>query len=120
MGNINEYPGGYDDWLIQRKTEYNKPEPEIKKRIEKPVKTKIKKSLSYKESRELEGITAKIQELEKEQSGIFKYLSDPELYEKNPDEVTGKNKRLEMLDVEIKNAYDKWEYLEKLKKSFEH
>lgn len=118
---IREYPGGYDDWLEQRKeTDLEREEKEGKNEAgqsatvdRKPQKKKVK--LSYREERELESLPGKIAELESEHSQLIDTLSDPDFYKKDPEEIENKEKRSTTVEREIEEAYRRWEYLEKLK-----
>ena len=66
-GQLQEYVGGYDDWLRQRIVRV---EPERARLTEeKPKKEKLppeKRKLSYKETRELQELPQKIEALEEE------------------------------------------------------
>lgn len=121
-GQVNEYMGGYDDWLTQKKE--NEPVGEVKEtnqkpqKEEKPGQSRKKKGLSFKENKELEELPAVIQRLEEEQKNLVSKLSDPELYKNAPDEVDSGKKRLEEIEDEISNAFERWSELEELKKSF--
>jgi len=119
-GKINEYPGGYDDWINQRSAIEDKLHNAEKEKNNKPLKIKTKKGLTYKEKKELDEIMTVIQKLEKELQDTISILSDPDLYENNPDLITVNNTKLEKLSSEIKDAYKRWDYLEKLKESFEN
>ena len=71
-GRLQEYVGGYDDWLRQR-TAPDGPLPtglkEPKPRKDKPPKEKQK--LSYKETRELETLPQKLEALEEEKQRLL-------------------------------------------------
>ncbi|MBU1869798.1 MAG: ATP-binding cassette domain-containing protein [Candidatus Omnitrophica bacterium] len=115
-GIIKEYPGGYDDWLSQRQVVLPpelvknkvKKEPIIK---EKPV---IRRKLTFKERRELEGLPVEIEKLEEEQQGFYRQLTDYAFYQRAPKEVNLAKTRSEELSEELQKAYQRWEHLEKL------
>ncbi len=116
---VNEYPGGYDDWLSQRKSSA----PQVKKRdgsiFVKKIKTKIAPSpffrkLTYKEQRELESLPEKIEKLELEQKEIYALLTDISFYLKDPKEIAKAKARLAVLEIELEEANGRWEYLENL------
>ncbi|OPY89762.1 MAG: ABC transporter ATP-binding protein uup [Syntrophus sp. PtaU1.Bin208] len=112
-GRLEEYVGGYDDWLRQRPLPV-KMETETK--AEKPRREKAhqdKRKLSYKEARELEALPQRIEALEKEKAEILAALSSPEFYaESDSAAITATNARLEALDGELDQAYLRWEQLE--------
>ncbi len=115
-GEIYEYPGGYDDWLTQRKvnTPQEKPKEKIIKEDE-PKKPLARRKLSFKEQRELETLASKIEKLEAEQEGIYNTLADGNFYQKDPREIVRIKTRLESLEDELLKAFERWEYLEDLK-----
>ena len=106
---INEYIGGYDDWLRQRPAPpTEKPPSNIK--TERPKQTRIRK-LSYKETRELETLTEHIDTRELEQQTLHQTLSDPAIYQNGTDIATLKT-RLETVEADLETAYTRWEELE--------
>ncbi|OPZ61076.1 MAG: ABC transporter ATP-binding protein uup [Deltaproteobacteria bacterium ADurb.Bin510] len=111
-GCVRDYVGGYDDWLSQRVR------PEVTK-AEKPVARdtrpkREKKGLSYKESRELESLPGLIEILEAEQAEIEARLSDPATHLGDAATVKDLNARLAELEVELEQAYARWDELENL------
>jgi ATP-binding cassette subfamily F protein uup len=116
-GLIEEYAGGYDDWLLQRPqaqapTPAAKPEKSSKK--EAPQKAAHRK-LSYKEERELEALPKRLEEMEKEKEELHWQLADPTLYQKDKSAMPRTQKRLAELEQELKKAYGRWEALEAVK-----
>jgi len=119
-GVINEYPGGYDDWLSQRKVIIPEVQSKVKavKEIsssaeEKSTKEKLtKRKLSFKEERELETLPAKIEKLEIEQEKIYALLADISFYQRDPKEVAQTKARLESIEDELFRNYERWELLE--------
>ncbi len=75
----------------------------------KPAKTTTK--LSYKEQRELEGLPALIEALEKEQADIRKALQDTALFTKDPAAATALYARDAKIDTELMAALERWEIL---------
>ncbi|NIT12722.1 MAG: hypothetical protein GTN99_00275 [Candidatus Dadabacteria bacterium] len=82
-------------------------------------KAKIKK-LSYKEQKELEELPRLIEKLEQEQIEIFNILSDTDYYKKDPNEVESTQLRSEELEQTISNAYERWNYLERMREEIEN
>ena len=119
-GHLQEYVGGYDDWLRQRPVQ---PEPAKtapkgeKKKSERPPKEKSK--LSYKEMRELEGLPGRIETLEAGKQALMATLNDPS-FQVNSDALTiiAANERLESLDKELEEAYGRWGELEDMAAKF--
>ena len=115
-GIINEYPGGYDDWLSQRPAELP-PKPLKNKAEIEPVKkekTVVPRKLTFKEQRELDSLPLKIEKLEEEQQGFYRQFADYAFYQRAPQEVSLATARSEELSKELQKAYQRWEYLEEL------
>ncbi len=101
---INEYPGGYDDWLSQRKPT---------KEVIRPKETIAARALTPKEQRELNNLPLVIEKIETEQKELCALLTDFNFYQKDPEEIASKA-RSEFLSDELEKAYTRWEYLEEL------
>ncbi|MBU4303295.1 MAG: ATP-binding cassette domain-containing protein [Candidatus Omnitrophica bacterium] len=114
-GLINEYAGGYDDWLSQRKPEALasvKAKP-IKEKIW-PKKPVVARKLTSGEQRELDNLALEIEKMEAEQKQLYALLADFKFYEKDPAEIASTKARSEFLSNELAKAYARWEYLEEL------
>jgi ATP-binding cassette subfamily F protein uup len=113
-GILQEYIGGYDDWLRQRATT-NDPFSAVPN-AEKPRKEKSglgKRKLTYKETREREELPVKIEILEAEKQQLMTKINSPEFYaQSNTAQVIEVNKRLESLESELDLAYLRWHELE--------
>ena len=115
-GVLQEYIGGYDDWLRQRIAA-----TEPKARVRKDEKHKKEKSaagkrkLTYKETREREELPGKIEILETEKQQLISKINSPEFYLKSDTtQVIETNKRLESLESDLDSAYQRWHELEEL------
>jgi ATP-binding cassette subfamily F protein uup len=115
-GRLNEYVGGYDDWLRQqpscelessgskKATAASRKEPEAAR----PKKEK----LSYKEKRELELLPEQIASLEAEQEALQLQMGEPGFYQQADGAAVAKaTERMEQLGVELEQAYARWEAL---------
>jgi len=115
-GRLQEYVGGYDDWLRQRtaQDEPLKTAPvEQKPRKGKPPREKQK--LSYKETRELAELPLQIEALEQEKERLLQTLNSPAFYAgSNADEIKQASDRLKALEEELDGAYGRWDELESL------
>ena len=116
-GRLQEYVGGYDDWLRQAQppVEPSKP-PAPKDRDEKRGKPpKEKQKLSYKESRELEAFPETIESMEEEKRHLVATLNSSEFYASyDAAKLKGVNDRLEALERGLDEAYHRWDELETL------
>lgn len=112
-GQVNEYDGGYDDYVRQRPGEIapdTKPEPVPAKpavsRAERPRK------LSHKEKRELEELPAQIEQLEAERHALHATMADPAFYRQDGAAIAETKAKLEALEQTLGAAYERWETLE--------
>ncbi len=117
-GVVNEYVGGYDDWLRQRDPAlFSKPAKSKKKGKKKPEKTesveKIRK-ISFNEKRELENLPAQIETLEKKQEELHQTMSDPEFFKQDKELIAKTNEELESINNDLAKVYARWEELEEL------
>ncbi len=111
---VNEYIGGYNDWLRQRSSNILK-----KTLINKKPKKMIKQAssqrsgkLSYKDQRELKELPKRIEAFEVEQTHLHQLMTNPDFYKKEKDEIIKIQDRLKMLEKDLENAYKRWEELE--------
>jgi ATP-binding cassette subfamily F protein uup len=109
-GQINEYVGGYADWLRQR------PEPDNTAGAAAPAKTvasakPAKRKLSFKEQRELDAIPKLIDALEGEQAELQAALADGQLFVRDVETATAMVQRLPMIDDQLLALLTRWEAL---------
>jgi ATP-binding cassette subfamily F protein uup len=67
--------------------------------------------LSFKDQRELDGLPAKIEALEKEQAAINAELADGVIFQKDPKRATEISKRSSEIDALVMEAMERWEDL---------
>ncbi|MGE5172509.1 MAG: ATP-binding cassette domain-containing protein [Betaproteobacteria bacterium] len=117
-GMVNEYVGGYDDWLRQslRKNEAAAApaKKEEKKETSRPQREKARKR-TFKEQKELEALPQRIEKLETEQRQILAAMVDPAFYRESGNKVSEYKAKLEALEMELAEAYSRWEELDALK-----
>jgi ABC transport system ATP-binding/permease protein len=119
-GRVNEYVGGYSDWLRQRKVsgagKARQPAaapPAPASAPTEAVRAAPKtRRLSYKDQRELAAMPEKIQRLEAEQLQLQAQIGDPTLFKDDPARGTAALQRLQSLAAELENAYSRWDALE--------
>ena len=116
-GYIGEYIGGYDDWLRQRRP-VEAAETATQQSESKAVtpQRERQRKHSYKEQRELEALPQHIEALESEQAEIHTKLANPELYRQGGEEVAPLQKRLQDIERELAESYERWEVLEAIPK----
>jgi ATP-binding cassette subfamily F protein uup len=113
-GKIQEYAGGYDDWLLQR------PQPEIAVKAGKGGKKKGKVAasqpavvkLSFKEKQELADLPKQIETMENEQQILLDTMADPAFYQTRGNEAATMQARLDKLETLLETAFQRWEKLE--------
>ncbi|MEJ2900123.1 ATP-binding cassette domain-containing protein [Acinetobacter sp. NS-4] len=119
-GNIDEYIGGYQDYLEQRPDQTAVDQKsDVKKALAKaeaaaaaaaPKKVK----LSYKDQRALEQLPAEMEALEKEQAEINAQLADGSLFVNDADKAMKLSNRLTEIDELLLEKLERWEELENL------
>jgi ATP-binding cassette subfamily F protein uup len=109
---VNEYVGGYSDWLRQRKVSAQLvARAPVAAPAAAPTQSKARR-LSYKDQRELAAMPEKIQRLEAEQLQLQAAIADPNLFKDDPAQGTVALQRLQSLAAELENAYSRWDALE--------
>jgi ATP-binding cassette subfamily F protein uup len=116
-GRIEEFVGGYDDWLEQHQDEApttpKTAKTDKKKQYREERKAKQKKTLSYNEKREIKALPSQIESMEEEQDALHEKMADPDFYT-NQDDVIATANRLTELEKDLAKAYERWEYLESI------
>jgi len=116
-GRVQEYVGGYEDWVRQRlaeKTADRKKGPSGDVET-KPKTTKIVarlKKLSFKEQRELNELPAAIDALESEQRALAQRVASPEFYKESADAIKQALARVDDLPRELTAVYARWAELD--------
>ncbi len=113
-GSVNEYVGGYSDWLRQRRKPSAAPDDAAARTRNPPAAAKPRR-LSYKDQRELDGLPDKIQRLEQEQAGLQTEIGDPELFRSAPARAETALQRLQALGAELEAAFARWDALEAMR-----
>jgi ATP-binding cassette subfamily F protein uup len=115
-GRVNEYVGGYTDWLRQRRSPVPsgaKASAETARSTAVPAAPPAKpRKLSYKDQRELEASLGIIQRLEGEQTDLTAAIADPALFRRSPAEAAAAVQRLQAVVKELEAAFARWETLE--------
>lgn len=117
-GHIDEYVGGYQDYLEQRPDQTAVDQKsDVKKALAKAEAATPKKAkLSYKDQRALEQLPAEMETLEKEQAEINAKLADGTLFVSNNDQAMKLSARLAAIDEQLLEKLERWETLENLSK----
>jgi len=70
------------------------------------------RKLSFKEQKELEALPKRIESLDAEVAALTAKIQDPEFYRQGADAVNATNARLAAIELELAQAYVRWEALE--------
>ncbi len=108
-GQWREYVGGFDDWIRQKAEPFRQKPAEVRKQAPKTV---TQKKLSYNESRELDALPGKIEQMELEQKALEKKFSDPAFYSEPAEKIREARERFEAIESEILTLLSRWEELE--------
>ena len=109
-GAVDVYPGGYGDYLSQRRQD--RVVAEKAKPVQQPKAANASRKLSYNEQRELAALPGKIEELEAEVSGLEEFLADATAYMSNPEKFKTCADRLPHAKAELESAVERWAELE--------
>jgi len=114
-GRVGEYVGGYTDWLRQRPV----------KSVAAPVAAKPaataaatptpaapKKKLSYKDSRELEQLPARIEQLETRIAELTAQMNESAFYQRDAAAMAAHTDLMAKTQAELDHAYERWNELE--------
>jgi len=117
-GNIEEFVGGYFDWLnytqalakqqlAKEKAEKKSVQPENSTQV--PVK---KKKLSYKEQKELDDLPLIIDTLEGKQATFNKNIASVDFYKQEQTKMNATLEELAKIEKDLEQAYQRWDELE--------
>ena len=135
-GRIQEYVGGYEDWLRQRPESapalVSAPAPSTPgasgSRAARPSREAVgvasstaegrqqpapaRKKLSFNERRELDQLPARIEALETEQQQLQARVADPEFYKSPAQTITETLARLDHVQATLLDTYARWDELD--------
>lgn len=113
-GKIEEFTGGYQDWLAQRNASDNKSLKLENRNANKTQSTSQEnKKLSYKETQELQRLPQRIEELEIKLSQLQASMGEPGFYQQPADIIAKETLRLQQLGDELEQTYARWSELDK-------
>jgi ATP-binding cassette subfamily F protein uup len=116
-GRVQEYVGGYEDWLRQRR----QAAPDARKTVASSRDDAAKvagdpaggtRKPSYKEQLELERLPAQIEALESEQRQLQSEVTSADFYKRSAAEIHRALARLEELETLLLAAYTRWDALD--------
>jgi ATP-binding cassette subfamily F protein uup len=112
---VNEYAGGYDDWLRQGPQEAKPSRSSAPEQSSPQAQApRARPKLGFRQQKELDALPQNIECLEREQQELFQDMGDPGLYKRDRAAIVATNDRLEELKTLLAEAYARWEELERL------
>lgn len=121
---VQEYVGGYEDWLRQRgpqaiagqHPQKNEARAGFREKESRKVKQAPaqKKKLSYHEQRELELLPTQIEALEQALQGLEHQVSQAEFYQQDKETISATVAQLDQTREQVQNAYERWAHLEEI------
>jgi len=115
-GRVQEYIGGYADWLRQRR--HVEPAPAAAAVASTAVSQPARpaeagnRKLSYREQQEIVRLPGHIETLESEQQELTAAVADPEFYKEPAETIHRTLARLDTLQQAILDAYARWDELD--------
>lgn len=122
-GGIEEYVGGYQDYLQQREQQLRQkagaqlkasaePAKDQKNKTNSSANVSKKAKLGYKDQRELDALPAAIAALENEQKYLEQQLADPDWFSRDAAAATKAAARLALIEQELMDKLERWTELE--------
>ena len=120
-GNVDEYVGGYQDYLEQRPNDkVVDQKSDVKKAQAKAAAAAVtapkKVKLSFKDQRELEQLPAEIEQLENEQATLSEKLADGSWFVSDANAATVASQRLADIEELLLEKLERWDILENMAK----
>ena len=121
--NIQEYVGGYSDWVRQGHMLTDRDSPLIVEQKERAAAERRKSTkpskLSYKDQRELDQLPAEIQQIEQSIAELQQVVATPDFYAQDKTIVQRKLKELGEAESHLEQRVERWGELESLKDSLQ-
>ena len=113
-GGVVEYAGGCADWLDQMSRPREKAKPMTGQKPKPVTEAPPKRKLLNKEREALKTLPRKIEEMEAERDRITALMQEADYYRNAQNDPAGDQQKLEKLENEILQSYERWEELEEL------
>jgi len=122
-GRIQEYVGGYNDWLRQghqlAETDSPSAPSERKQAAAERRKNMQPTKLSYKDQRELDSLPAEIESIEASITDMQKVVSEPNFYSQDQEAVQAQLQELASTEALLEQRIERWSELEILQESYQ-
>lgn len=114
---VREYAGGYDDWLDQRARVQPEKAAAPSTTTSVPAKditgAKVRRR-TFKEQQELSELPKKIERWESERDTLLGEMASPTFYQQDKLKIAKVTQRLEEIERDLTNGFERWETLEAL------
>lgn len=104
---VNEYVGGYEDWLRQRPEKQDSAEPKSKLKPE-----AVKPKLNAQDQKELRLLPLKIEKLEKQIEQLHASFAKPGFFEQATTVTQPLQQQLSAHETSLQTLYERWEKLD--------
>lgn len=120
-GLVNEYVGGYDDWLRQRPNldtsnakgkSGNKTDKKSDGKTEAKADTQPAKKLSFKDQREYDALPGQIEQLETELEALSAQIAESDFYQQEQNAIDKVLAKMQHKETQLEHAFERWEILE--------
>jgi ATP-binding cassette subfamily F protein uup len=122
-GTVQEYVGGYSDWLRQghRLADPDNPLDSAQRRHHAAQRRKSKRpcKLSYKDQRELDRLPDEIQSIESDITELQRAIAAPDFFTQNNELVQQKLKELSEAELLLEQRVERWSELETMNESLQ-
>ncbi|HIJ84650.1 MAG: ABC transporter ATPase [Magnetococcales bacterium] len=113
QGKIEEYVGGYDDWLTQRPPAEETSKERLSEKKKKTGEKNRPRRKNIAEKKELAAIPGQIETLEKELATLHQTMADPAFYKNaQGQEVAEVQQKSQQLEHTLAETFQRWEALE--------
>ncbi len=109
-GEVNEYVGGYEDWLRQRPESVEESAATPSK--QKTITPNAKFPQKQKQSKELKTLPSRIEKLESKIADIHQQFAEPGFFQQNGDIISKVEQELKSSERQLELLYQRWEELE--------
>ncbi|MBN1816948.1 MAG: ATP-binding cassette domain-containing protein [Sedimentisphaerales bacterium] len=112
-GIVHEYAGGYDDYLVQAKTDAV-PETDViprEKARQKRQRSPSVPKLTYRQKQELASLPEQIEAMETELDELHAWMAEPTFYRQDGSRIAQTASRAQALERQLADLYDRWEEL---------
>lgn len=117
-GEVNEYIGGYEDWLRQTRplaaaTQKTRSGNSGKRGTSSGnVPEKAANTLSHSERQELSRLPARLEKLEQQQGQLHQRMAEADFYQQDKSDIIRVQRKLAGLEAELEAVFMRWEKLE--------